>query len=210
MMAEYHSSIRTDIVPLVPVVDTLLDVGGGTGATARHIRDVGRARRIGVMDAVVDDHRTGLDFASSANLNDLAEVEAFLAAEGPFDAVLMLDVLEHLVDPWSTVDVFARHLRPGGVMIASIPNIRHLSVSARLLFGNSWRYAEAGLLDRTHLRFFVRETAIELMDRPGLAIDRVEPSPIGSRKYRLANALSFGLLRSLFTLQYFVVARRGG
>jgi len=210
MTIEYHSNIRTDIVPLVPQVDKLLDVGGGVGATVRHLKQIGRAREIGVMDAVVEDHLDGLDFASGVNLDDHDLVEQFLAGVGPLDAILMLDVLEHLVDPWSVVELFSRHLRPGGVLIASIPNIRHISVSGPLLFANRWTYTEAGLLDRTHLRFFVRDTAVELMDREGLTVEKVEPSPLGSRIHKLVNALTFGSLRSLFTLQYFVVARRDG
>lgn len=192
----------------MPQAARLLDVGGGTGATARHLKDIGRVSHIGVMDAVIADHGAGLDSWSAANLDDHAAVRAYLAEAGPFDVVTMLDVLEHLVDPWSAVDLFADALRPGGVIIASIPNIRHISVSWRLLLGNRWDYTDAGLLDRTHLRFFVRDTAIALMARPGLAVETVEPAPIGSRKYKLANALTLGQARSFFTLQYFVVARK--
>ena len=207
---EYHSSIRHDVIPLVPQCASLLDVGGGTGATARHLKEIGRADRVSVMDAVVADHTDGLASWSDADLDDPAAVAAFLDDAGPFDAILLLDVLEHLIDPWSAVDTFAKAVKPGGVMIASIPNIRHISTSVGLLLGNRWDYADAGLLDRTHLRFFVRKTAIELMDREGLTIETVQPSPIGSGKHRLANAVTFGALRSLFTLQYFVVARKTG
>lgn len=206
----YHSSIRHDIVPLVPQCESLLDVGGGTGATAKHLKQIGRAANVSVMDAVVGDHADGLAHWSEANLDDPAEMGAFLDKAGPFDVVLALDVLEHLVDPWKAVDTLATAVRPGGVIIASIPNIRHISVSAKLLFANSWEYADAGLLDRTHLRFFVRKTAIELMNREGLTIETVQPSPLGSRKHKLANALTFGTLRSLFALQYFIVARKSG
>ncbi|PKP92111.1 MAG: methyltransferase [Alphaproteobacteria bacterium HGW-Alphaproteobacteria-14] len=207
-MEHYHSSIRRDIVPLVPQARKLLDVGGGTGATARHLKEIGRVEEIGVMDAVVGSHCDGLDTWSTANLDDPDAVRNYLDEAGPFDVITLLDVLEHLADPWSAVGIFAQALRPGGVMIASIPNIRHVSVSARLLFCNRWDYADAGLLDRTHLRFFVKGTAIALMDRGGLAIERVEASPIGARRYKLANMLTLGLLRSLFTLQYFVVAKK--
>lgn len=207
---DYHSSIRHDIVHLVPECERLLDVGGGTGATAKHLKQIGRATDVSVMDAVVADHADGLASWSDANLDDPAAVSAYLEESGPFDVVLLLDVLEHLVDPWKAVDTFAKAVKPGGVMIASIPNIRHISVSAALLFGNRWDYADAGLLDRTHLRFFVRQTAIDLMDREGLVIETVQPSPTGSRKHKLANALTFGALRSLFALQYFVVARKSG
>lgn len=208
MAIEYHSTVRQDVIPLVPQVSRLLDVGGGTGATARHIKEIGFAREIGVIDAVAGDDPDGLDFVCSDDLNDLAAMERFLAAHGPFDAMLFLDVLEHLVDPWSTVATFARHVSKGGVMIASIPNVRHRSVLVDLLFRNRWRYVEAGVLDRTHLRFFVRDSAIELMKMSGFTIERVEPSPISSRRDALINRLTFGLFRSFFTLQYFVVVRR--
>lgn len=209
-MKNYHASIRYDIVPLVPECGKLLDVGGGYGATARHLKEIGRARKVGVMDAVADQHSDGLDTFSTVNLDDQDAVSAYLNDAGPFDAILMLDVLEHLVDPWGAVITFSHALRPGGVMIASIPNVRHFSVSGKLFFGGSWQYAEAGLLDRTHLRFFVRESAIDLMDVPGMTIEKVEPSLIGATKYRFANAMTFGRLRSLFTLHYFVLARKVG
>jgi 2-polyprenyl-3-methyl-5-hydroxy-6-metoxy-1,4-benzoquinol methylase len=210
MIEHYHSSVRHDIVPLVPPSERLLDVGGGTGATARHLREIGRARAVGVLDAVVEAHREGLDFAAGVDLDDHAALAGFLADHGPFSTILALDVLEHLIDPWGAVGVLAAHLAPGGTIVASIPNIRHLAVSGALLFGNRWRYEDAGLLDRTHLRFFVRETAIELLQRPGLQVEQVVPSPIGRTAHKLANAVTFGRLRSLFTLQYFVVAKRHG
>lgn len=213
MIDTYHSSIRHDIIPLVPRCGRLLDVGGGTGANARHLRRIGVAREVGVIDAVLADGADGadpLDFQSAADLDDHAGIADVLAAHGPFDAILLLDVLEHLVDPWAAAALFARHVAPGGMMVASIPNIRHIKVVADLVLRDAWTYREAGTLDRTHLRFFVRETAVDLLRQPGFAITRVEPSPIGSGKHRLANALSLGLLRSFFTLQYFIVARRHG
>jgi hypothetical protein len=77
-----------------------------------------------------------------------------------------------------------------------------------LLLANKWEYSDAGVLDRTHLRFFVRETAIRLMSPPGLEVVTVQPSPINRRRDRLLNAATLGCLRSFFTLQYFIVARK--
>ncbi len=207
MSIDYHSQVRTDILPFVPPSKRLLDVGGGTGATARHLRDIGLAEEVGVMDSVIDNYSDGLDFASSANLDDHRAVEAFLAETGPMDAILMLDVLEHLIDPWTFVELVSRHLSSHGVLVASIPNIRHVSALRPLLMRNEWRYSETGLLDRTHLRFFVRDTAIELMEPPGLKVDQVTGTAITNRKHRLINALTFGAASSFFTLQYLVRAR---
>lgn len=207
-MENYHSSIRKDIVPLVPQANSLLDIGGGTGATARYLREIGRVKSVGVMDAVIEQHGADLDSFSSANLDDHAAVAAYLEKAGPFDVVTMLDVLEHLIDPWSFVDLVARAVRPGGVLITSIPNVQHISVSSNLLFGGKWDYADAGLLDRTHLRFFVKETAIEMMNRPGLTVETCQPSPIGRKRDLLINRATFGYFRPLFTLQWFVISRK--
>lgn len=204
----YHSSVRYDILPFVPKANRILDVGGGTGATVRHLKERGSVKEIGVMDAVVDGFSDGLDFSSSADLNRRDAVEAFLQEHGPFDVILMLDILEHLVDPWTVVDTFVPYIATGGCIIASIPNVRHASTSVPLIFRNSWNYVDTGIRDRTHLRFFVKRTAIEMMSRPGLSIERVASSPISGRRYKIMNFLTFGLLRSFFTLQYFVVARK--
>jgi O-antigen biosynthesis protein len=87
---------------------------------------------------------------------DIRPMNAELPLDYPeqfFDYVITADVLEHLVDPWRVVANIRRHLKEGGAVIASIPNIMHVSVMRDLLNGR-FRYEEAGILDRTHLRFF--------------------------------------------------------
>lgn len=204
----YHSGIRSDVMPYVPNCDRLLDVGGGFGRTAKAIKASGRAKTIGVWDAVAPLEDGEIEYAVRDDLNDTAAIAGFFAEHGAFDVILFLDVLEHLVDPWAVLAEFSKHVAPGGSIVASIPNIRHLSVSGKLLFADRWTYTDAGLLDRTHLRFFVRDTAIELMTLPGFTIRTVTMSPIGSRLYKVINTLTFNQFRSFFSNQYFIVATR--
>jgi 2-polyprenyl-3-methyl-5-hydroxy-6-metoxy-1,4-benzoquinol methylase len=86
-----------------------------------------------------------------------------------FDAIVFADVLEHLRDP----SVVLRRIHPllveNGAVIASIPNIAHGSVRLSLL-GGEFRYRDNGLLDRTHLRFFTRETVHDLFESSGYTI----------------------------------------
>jgi O-antigen biosynthesis protein len=87
---------------------------------------------------------------------DIRPMNAELPLDYPeqfFDYVITADILEHLVDPWRVVANIRPHLKDGGTVIASIPNIMHVSVMRDLLNGR-FRYQEAGILDRTHLRFF--------------------------------------------------------
>jgi O-antigen biosynthesis protein len=87
---------------------------------------------------------------------DIRSANAELPLDYPeqfFDYVITADVLEHLVDPWRVVANIRPHLKETGTVIASIPNIMHVSVMRDLLNGR-FRYQDAGILDRTHLRFF--------------------------------------------------------
>jgi len=71
-----------------------------------------------------------------------------------FDGVVFKDVLEHVADPAALLRDARSLLRPGGRVIASIPNVAHWTVRLRLLFGH-FDYTPTGLLDATHLRFFM-------------------------------------------------------
>src|SRR5262249_50946150 len=91
-------------------------------------------------------------------------------AEGSFDAVICGDVLEHLRDPLSVLRQVRTWLRPNGRLIVSLPNVRNHAVIRSLLAGN-WTYEPAGLLDRTHLRFFTRREIENLFFRAGFRIE---------------------------------------
>ena len=106
-------------------------------------------------------------------------VEAAPRLSGPFDAIVYGDVLEHLADPLPALVSVNEHLGPGGLVIVSVPNVAHLWVRLSLLVGR-FDYADRGILDRTHLRFFTRRTLRALLAQAGLAVDtlRVTPAPL--------------------------------
>jgi hypothetical protein len=118
--------------------------------------------------------------------------------------------LEHLVDPWAVVRKLDGLLRPGGILIASIPNVRHVKVLAPLVLRGRWDYTNSGLLDRTHLRFFVRGSAIALLESSGLKVDAVEangPLSPGS-VLALLNKLTFTMFQEFLDFQYLIRARK--
>ena len=208
----YHNQIRLDVVPSIPQSDgTLVDVGGGTGATAVHMKAIGRAGRVGTVDRVAAaDAHPGLDFHYTGEIEDEKFLADFIEREGPFDTILCLDILEHLVDPWRLVAQLHLALAPGGHIVASIPNVRHYRVSGGLFFRSRWSLTDAGILDRTHLRFFVKETAVELMTHSGLRLESVAAPRRERHRRRIAlfHRLTFGKLNSLVDVQYVVCVRR--
>jgi 2-polyprenyl-3-methyl-5-hydroxy-6-metoxy-1,4-benzoquinol methylase len=100
-----------------------------------------------------------------------------------YDCIVLADVLEHLVDPWSLLGRARQMLAPGGCVVASIPNVRNIGLIFNLLARGRWRYEDSGLLDRTHLRFFTRTEIHELYASAGLVIERIE---VNRDRYRPA------------------------
>jgi 2-polyprenyl-3-methyl-5-hydroxy-6-metoxy-1,4-benzoquinol methylase len=104
-------------------------------------------------------------------------IEAAPKLRGPFDAIVYGDVLEHLADPIAALRSVNPSLAPGGLVVISIPNVAHLWVRLSLLLGR-FEYAERGILDRTHLRFFTRRTLLELLAQAELAVNALQVTPV--------------------------------
>jgi hypothetical protein len=98
-------------------------------------------------------------------------------------------------------------LAPEGVIVASIPNIRYFTATFPLFFHGRWDLEDSGIRDRTHLRWFVRETAIALMTSSGLVLEKVVEHPGGGGKVRLFRALTLGLFNEFTNLQYLIRVR---
>lgn len=94
---------------------------------------------------------------------DICDIEGFDFPYGrEFDVILFADVLEHLRDPVGVLNRSMSVLKPAGEVLVSLPNIAHFTVRIALLLGR-FNYANRGILDRTHLRFFTLRTARKLL-----------------------------------------------
>ncbi len=81
------------------------------------------------------------------------EEQKFPYRKEQFDYIIFGDVLEHLRDPEAAIKYCIDYLKQEGCIIASIPNLMHVSVIKELLAGN-FTYTDTGLLDRTHIHMF--------------------------------------------------------
>ena len=86
--------------------------------------------------------------------------------ESFFDAVTLFDLLEHVPDPREFLIEVRRVLRPGGALLAVMPDA--VSLSARLM-GRHWSH-----YSMEHLHYFSPETATRLLSESGFAIHCVE------------------------------------
>ncbi len=200
----YHAATRREVEAMLPpFAGRILEIGCGTGATLSFLKAAGRCSWVGGVELAPAAHAVAADHLDRTWCGNIETLELGLP-EGDLDAVLCLDVLEHLTDPWSTVARLVSLLKPGGVLIASIPNIRYYKVALGLLLDGRWDYQDSGILDRTHLRFFVRATAVSLLTGNGLRVDLVQPL-IALKKGKLKwllNEMSCGRLTDVFATQY--------
>jgi SAM-dependent methyltransferase len=207
---DYFAHARKEIAPWLPAqCGRVLEIGCGAGATLGWLRQQKRASLTVGVEIAEGAARNARAHADEVHCLDFERDERALAGER-FDLILCLDVLEHMVNPWQVVDrLVSHHLAPGGALLVSLPNVRHHSVLLPLLLRGRWDYQDAGLLDRTHLRFFTRGTAIELLSHPGLQPARCMATGFDWPSLKgILNTLTFGFFREFCTYQYFLVAEK--
>jgi 2-polyprenyl-3-methyl-5-hydroxy-6-metoxy-1,4-benzoquinol methylase len=212
MSDRYYDTPRREILPWLPErVARLLDVGCGSGATTAAVKDARAVEWAGGIEFVSEVAERAEARFDRLWRGDAAQapLEAEIPA-GSLDLVLCLDVLEHMADPWAMVGRVSRLIRPGGRLILSVPNIRHWKFVWRLFARGDFAYRDAGLLDRTHLRFFVRATAVELATCGGLrlvAAVSAQAWRFPEPRWWLARA-SAGALDEIIAKQWLVVAEQ--
>ena len=203
---------RPDVAALIPASCTrFLDLGCATGALGELIK---RSRQgVSVVGIELDPDmataaREKLDRVIAGDILDVLTSNTF--AEERFDCIIAADVLEHLPDPWTVVGVLSNLLSDQGVVIASIPNIRHYTTLRTLLFRKHWPYRDRGIHDRTHLRFFAQRNVEQLFGNAGFHFDRLKRNyRVFERPYRVnrySRLLAIPPVRDLLTYQYLIVA----
>jgi len=200
---------RTRIVGRIPVGSRVLEVGCATGFMAEHLT---RARGCLVTGVEQDPDAARVAAGRCARLvvGDVENPALLARCAGEYDVIVFADVLEHLRDPATVLRALAGYLAPGGRVLASIPNVAHWSIRWRLLVGR-WEYQERGILDRTHLRFFTRRSALRLFQQAGLAVIGADGVWGFPRVFYPPDAVQTwlaGRLPGLFMIQFIIEAQR--
>ncbi|MBU2492303.1 MAG: glycosyltransferase [Bacteroidetes bacterium] len=164
----YYEYNRPEVQELVnPNSQRILDVGCGSGVMAYELKQKLNAEVWGIelFEEAAKRAAAKLDNVIWGNVEDAI----LQLPNNYFDAIIFADVLEHLVDPYKIIKLIKTKLRNNGEIVASIPNVRHWSVIKNLIEGK-WDYENAGLLDKTHLRFFTLKSAAELFTNEGFNV----------------------------------------
>jgi 2-polyprenyl-3-methyl-5-hydroxy-6-metoxy-1,4-benzoquinol methylase len=174
MLSHYHTSINPDeendahscLLRMVGFNKRVLEAGCASG----HVSEALSKQGCSVVGVEIDANVVlpAKQWVERVIIGNFDDGELWKELEGEmFDAVLFGDVLEHLKTPLETLLESLRHLSPTGAVVISVPNIAHADVKIALLNGK-FPYADSGLLDRTHIHFFTKESLLELIRAAGL------------------------------------------
>lgn len=211
----YYHNTRPELQALIPEnARAVLDVGCGAGAFGG---DLKRRRGIEVtgVELFAEAAAIAAEQLDNVIVADLDTLQRLPYPRGHFDAMVFGDVLEHVHDPHRLLRALRPHLADDGLIVCSIPNVKHWSVLAPLLVHDRWQYEDQGLLDRTHVHFFTLEQINRMLVETGfegLSVTAFwDPLPDGLRPLaELAGALGAEVeetVSRLSAVQYIVTAR---
>jgi 2-polyprenyl-3-methyl-5-hydroxy-6-metoxy-1,4-benzoquinol methylase len=172
----YNDDISENIIKLIKFTKKygknykLLDVGCGSGYQSNFIRKKFKFEVHGIEEikSLKEKLNKNLDKSILENLNDKKKISKIIKSNY-YDYIIFSDVLEHIVDPVDILNFYKKFLKKNGFIIVSVPNVANIYQRLLLLFG-VFSYQEAGVMDKTHLRFFTKKTLISCAKEANLKI----------------------------------------
>lgn len=207
-----YIGLRKDILKHVSGENlNILDVGCATGVNGRWLKENKKISYLSGIEIDATMSKIAAEVYDELILGNIESLDLSVAFNGnKFDFILLGDVLEHLIDPWSILKKLNQQLNPGGKIIISLPNIQHINTFFNIYIRGEWVYNERGIYDKTHLRWFTLKNIKKLTSAADLKIIKVHRNfrfrdALGSKFPPGTKFLLTFLFRNLFTFQYIVI-----
>jgi len=165
---EKHNDTLLKSIPNNSV--NLIEIGCSSGALGREFKKINPAclyDGVEIHPEYVELAKRYLDNVYLGNIEDFGD--QFFQDNSSRDCWIFGDTLEHLKSPENVLRKIRSVIPSNGSVCSCIPNMQFWEIQARLSVGDL-RYSDSGLLDRTHLRWFTRNTIIELFEGSGFKI----------------------------------------
>jgi 2-polyprenyl-3-methyl-5-hydroxy-6-metoxy-1,4-benzoquinol methylase len=200
----YYGNARTDVLRfLTPPLGRVLDVGCGAGANAAALRQMGATEIVGI-----EIHEpSGIRAREVFDEVLIGSVEEQLPkVQGAFDTILTYDVLEHLVDPYAVVAQLRHVAKPGAHLHVSLPNARNWTLVRDVALKGSFGYTKEGHRDATHLRWFTKRDAADMVERAGWSVERIDHQEL-TKPSALLERITRGTSAEFLVFQWAILAR---
>jgi SAM-dependent methyltransferase len=203
--AEYFQVTQQQVAGFISGKEhRILEIGCGEGYTGAYLKKTGQAKEVYGIELVPDAANSARQRLDSVITGDLEKIE-FPFEPQIFDYILATDTLEHLVDPLNVLKRLKPLLKPQGIFIASVPNMRHIRALWHIAVEGDWHYQDEGPFDRTHLRFFTRKSLARLFSEIGFEI--LKTDPVLLNKGQTINKMTFGLIEEFLAYRYYCISR---
>jgi 2-polyprenyl-3-methyl-5-hydroxy-6-metoxy-1,4-benzoquinol methylase len=204
---DYYNNSRSDMLEFIPHgCCKILEIGCGEGLFGELVMKHRSAEVWGVepVKEAADKAVQRLTKTINATYD-----EKIVLPENYFDCIVFNDVLEHIVNPSSILQISKRFLnKRNSFIVASIPNFRYWDNVVEILIHKSLEYKDSGILDKTHVRFFTKRsiaTLFQELDYEILTLKGITATP--SKKFAIANILLLNTIEDMQYLQFGVVAK---
>lgn len=205
---QYYSFVKRWMIDWIPrnVPSTILDIGCAAGAMGKAIRERNITATLIGIELSNEAAKCAAPYYDRIHEGDVEKME--LSYSNYFDLVFCADILEHLRDPWTMLTRIKSMLKPDGLLLCSIPNIRYWRILRDLVFFGYWNYEKEGILDDTHLRFFTRKSFSNDLIQCGFEIKHCSISITASydSKQNTLDKISFHLFSEFLGSQIRYVA----
>lgn len=169
----YRSSSRDDMLPFLPShYQTVLEIGCGEAGFKQNLPNT--TDYWGVEPDSEAVRLAKQRYKDSNFICGLFPQDEQRLPDNYFDVIVCNDIIEHVENTEELFRFLRNKLAKNGVLVASIPNVRHISNLKELLLKKDWEYKDSGTLDRTHLRFYTKKSIVRLCEEHGFELENIE------------------------------------
>jgi len=191
----YYKNYRKEMMLLLPEqYSKVLEVGCGEGNFRINLSQENEYWGVEPIEASARRASKKLDKVLIGTFNEMFDQ----IPDDYFDLVICNDVIEHMTDHEEFFQSIKKKIKKEGCLVASIPNVRYILNLIELIVKKDWEYKDAGILDRTHLRFFTEKSLKRTIIDSGFEIDQFK----GINIYR-----SGGVKRYFFNVVFMLLGQ---
>jgi 2-polyprenyl-3-methyl-5-hydroxy-6-metoxy-1,4-benzoquinol methylase len=206
--SHYYVRLKWWMLPLIKDgPNSIMDLGCASGVMGNKLLESGKAKEVYGVEIFEAAAAEASKTYKQVFTGDIETMD--LDFKEKFDYVICGDILEHLKDPYTVTSRIYKWLKPGGSIFICVPNVRSHTVLRPLILHGKWEYVDAGIMDRTHMRFFTRSSCRAMIENAGFQTYH-EEMIISGRKKNALDRVTFRLFEEFLGDQLFCCGRKPG
>jgi len=191
----YHNNERDEMVNFLPEnYSSVLEVGCGEGKFRKYLTQNTEYWGIEPDQSAAQIAQKTLNTVLIGEYRQVYEQ----LPDDFFDLIICNDVIEHMSDEVDFLHSIQHKMTDSGSIVISVPNVRFARNLYNIVVKKDWQYTNAGILDRTHLRFFTQKSIIRTVKSCDFHIEKFSGINAMEFSHNLLKKTVQLLLMSLF------------